>query len=777
MVADDYEPIDKTDRPVHEPGTPEDLVRTMTLEEMAAMCSGRDFFHTQGLERLGIPSILLSDGPHGLRKQDENADFLGINASITATCFPTEATLACSFDRKLMHAVGEALGDECLSQGVSVLLGPGMNIKRSPLCGRNFEYFSEDPYLTAELAIGYVKGLQSRGVGACVKHFAANNQEDGRLSVDVRVDERTLRELYLAAFERTVKAARPWSVMCAYNKINGTYCSENRRLLTDILRGEWGFEGFVVSDWGAVAHRVEALEAGLDLEMPSSGTLNDEKIIRAVKDLRLHPGTLDQAVGNLLAAVSRSQEHEGTRDAIDFEAHRRIAEQAARESMVLLKNEDGILPLEETGAVAVIGEMARTPRYQGSGSSHVNASSVDNIHRCILTKAARAIFSPGYHRDTDEIDEALIEEAVRAAARADCAVVFAGLIEDYESEGYDRTHLRLPASHERLIEEVAAAQPNTVVVLSNGAPVEMPWIGRAKGLIEMYLGGQALGGAVADILFGDANPCGKLAETFPLELGQNPSFINFPGEGRTVEYREGLFVGYKHYDKIRCKPLFPFGFGLSYTTFAYEGISLDKSSMTDRGELEVTVAVTNTGKRSGKEIVQLYVGKTESRIIRPVKELKGFEKVLLESGETKEISFVLNRRSFAHYDIEIGDWRVEDGEYEITAAPSSADAGVSALIWVEETRKPPRAYTRFSTIGEIMDDERQTDVLEELLACLSVEGALLHNVSDNRKMGDGMVKGMPLCTVYSYSNTSFNEERLQDVLLRLNGTKEKEQDA
>ncbi len=744
------------------------VLSLLTLEEKAAMCSGLDFFTMKGIERLGIPSIRLSDGPHGLRKQDKNADFSGLNASVKATCFPTGATLACSFDRRLIEKVGVALGEECQAEGVSLLLGPAVNIKRSPLCGRNFEYLSEDPYLTSEMATVYIKGVQSQGVGTSIKHFAANNQEDYRLSVDVQVDERTLREIYLSGFESAIKNAHPWTVMCAYNKLNGKYCSENAYLLNDILRNEWGFEGFVISDWGAVAHRVEGIKAGLDLEMPPSRKLNDKKIIDAVKNGQLEIPELDTVVGHLLKIIFKAVDGKGKGTAFNVIEHHRMAQEAALESMVLLKNDGEILPFKKSCHLAVIGAMAKTPRYQGSGSSHVNPRALDDIYEKIKEKVSHIAYSDGYDRNSDLGDERLTEKAKKTASKADYAVVLAGLLEEYESEGYDRSHMKMPKNHIRLIEAVASVQPNTVVILCNGAPVEMPWIGKVKGVLEAYLGGQALGGAIADILFGDANPCGKLAETFPLKLSHNPSYLNFPGAEGRVEYREGLFVGYRYYDKKGISPLFPFGFGLSYTSFEYTGISVSRTKINDNENVQVSVNVKNTGKMAGKEIVQLYIGKPVSKVIRPLKELKGFEKVYLEPGEQKKVSFELNKRSFAYYNTKIKDWYVESGEYKIMAASSSADIRLAANVYVESTVKIPRVYTRYSTMGELMDDPEQKEITKELIKHLSVKGALLYNLKDNPKIGYKMLKGLALCSIYTFSNASFTEEKLQDVLKRLN---------
>lgn len=536
------------------------LISQMTLEEKAGLCSGLDFWNTKSIERLGIPSVMVTDGPHGLRKQQGDADHLGLNNSVPATCFPSAVGLASSWDRDLIFRVGEALGTECQVENVAVLLGPGNNIKRSPLNGRNFEYFSEDPFLASVMAASHVKGVQSQGVGTSLKHYAANNQEHRRMSVDAVIDERTLREIYLASFEGTVKQSQPWSVMCSYNQVNGEYASESYELLTKVLRDEWGFEGFVVSDWGAVNERVKALAAGLELEMPSSAGIGDAKIVAAVKSGELAMETLDLAVERMLAFIFKSVENRNPQAVFDADKHHQLAREVARESMVLLKNEGGILPLVKSGRIAVIGEFAKQPRYQGGGSSHVNPSRMDDAFvelQAVAGDAASFLYAQGYELESDDINADLLREACDTAAKADAAVLFLGLPDRYESEGYDRSHLLLPASHKALIEAVAEVQSEIIVVLSNGAPVEMPWLHRAKAVLEGYLGGQAFGGAVADLLFGEVSPSGKLAETFPMKLSDNPSFLNFPGEGDTVEYKEGLFVGYRYYDKkksSRCSP-------------------------------------------------------------------------------------------------------------------------------------------------------------------------------------------------------------------------------
>ncbi|HQE50296.1 MAG TPA: glycoside hydrolase family 3 C-terminal domain-containing protein, partial [Fervidobacterium sp.] len=596
--------------------------------------------------------------------------------SVPSTCFPTAVTTASSWDRELIKQMGQALAQECQAEEVDIILGPAINIKRSPLCGRNFEYFSEDPYLSSQLATAYIQAVQSLGVGTSLKHYAANNQEYRRFTIDETIDERTLREIYLSNFEGAVKEGKPWTVMCSYNRVNGILASENKYLLTEILKEEWGFEGFVVSDWGAVDERVEGIKAGLDLEMPSSYGIGDQKIIEAVKIGKLDEKELDQTVERLLKIIFKAVDNRKRGTTYDKQAHHKLARKIAGESMVLLKNQDNILPLKKEGTIAIIGAFAKKPRYQGGGSSHVNPTKLDNaleeIEKLVQGKA-KIIYEEGYNLDNDEMNQELIDKAKETAKKSNVAIIFAGLPDRYESEGYDRKHMKMPENHNKLIEEISKVQPNTIVVLSNGAPVEIPWIDKVKGLLESYLGGQAGGGAVADILFGEVNPSGKLAETFPKKLSHNPSYLNFPGEGNKVEYREGVFVGYRYYDKKEIEPLFPFGYGLSYTTFEYTDIIVDKKEITDKETIEVKVKVKNTGKVKGKEIVQLYVRDVESKVNRPEKELKGFEKIELAPGEEKTVTFKLDKRSFAYYNTEIRDWYVESGEFEILVGKSSKE--------------------------------------------------------------------------------------------------------
>jgi len=741
------------------------LILQMTLEEKASLCSGLDFWHTKPIERLGIPSIRMSDGPHGLRKEETM-----FSKTVPATCFPPASYLSASWDRNLIERVGKAIGEECQAENVQILLGPGVNIKRSPLCGRNFEYYSEDPLLSSEMAKHFIKGVQSEGVGTSIKHFAVNNQEHRRLTVSAEVDERTLIEIYLASFEKAVKEAKPWTVMCSYNRVNGVYASENEFLLTKVLREEWGFEGFVVSDWGAVNDRVKGLSAGLDLQMPYDGGWGDKKIIEAVKKGELPEEVLDKVVERILNIVFKAIENKKENATYDKEAHHRIAREVARECFVLLKNEEKILPLKKEGRIGLIGAFARKPQIQGGGSAHVNPTMVDDaveeIKKLVEGKA-EIIYADGYKIETDEVDEKLIEEAKEVAKKSDVVVIFAGLPERYESEGFDRPHMKMPENHNRLIEEIAKINKNVVVVLSNGAPIEMPWVDKIKAILETYRGGQAWGGAVADVLFGVVSPSGKLPETFPKKLSDNPSYLFFPGEGDRSEYREGIFVGYRYYDKKEMEVLFPFGHGLSYTTFEYSDISLDKKEMTDEEILRVKVKVKNTGDMKGKEIVQLYVRDVKSSVIRPDKELKGFVKVELEPKEEKEVTFELDKRAFAYYNVEIKDWYVETGEFEILIGRSSRDIVLKDTVFVRSTKQIKRKYHINSTIGDILDDPSASikfqNVLKQfasLFPQFSTEEGIM-NIAE-------MIKYTPLRGLIHFGGGKFTEEMLNDLLKELN---------
>ncbi|MGD6891964.1 glycoside hydrolase family 3 C-terminal domain-containing protein [Bacillus mobilis] len=750
------------------------IISQMTLEEKASLCSGLDFWNTKGIERLGIPSIMVTDGPHGLRKQAEGADHLGIYNSIPSTCFPSAVGLASTWNKALINQVGVALGEECQAENVGVLLGPGANIKRSPLCGRNFEYFSEDPYLSSQMAANHVKGVQSQGIGTSLKHFAANNQEHRRMSVDAIVDERTLREIYLASFEDVIKEAQPWTVMSAYNKINGEYASENTYLLNDILKDEWGFEGFVVSDWGAVNERVASLANGLELEMPSSFGIGEKKIIDAVNGGELSEEKLDQSVERLLNIIFKAVDNQLENAVYSKEAHHQLAREVASESMVMLQNEDSTLPLKKEGTVAVIGEFAKQPRYQGGGSSHINPTKLESILEeieMVSGEKTNILFAQGYDLASDDVDENMINEAKKVAESADTAVLFVGLPDRYESEGFDRKHLQMPKNHVQLIEAIAEVQNNIVIVLSNGAPIEMPWIGKVKGILEGYLGGQALGGAIADILFGDVNPSGKLAETFPKVLSDNPSYLNFPGEGDKVEYKEGVFVGYRYYDKKKIEPLFPFGFGLSYTNFEYSNLSIDKKEIKDTDTVSVRVNVKNIGSIAGKEIVQLYIKDVESSMIRPEKELKGFEKVELQPGEEKTVSFTLNKRSFAYYNVDLKDWHVETGEFEILVGKSSKEIVLHDSIFVQSATIIRKPVHRNTLLGEIFMDPILAPIVKELMEKAlkdSPFSSMTEGDSDASEMMEAMLNYMPLRALVNFSAGAFTEEMLGEIIGLLN---------
>lgn len=695
-----------------------EIISRMTLEEKARLCSGEGAWNTAALPEHDIPSLMLTDGPHGLRKQMGAQDHMGMNDSVPATCFPTAAGLASSWNKDLIEQVGISLGEECQAEDVNILLGPGTNIKRSPLCGRNFEYFSEDPYLSAELTTKYIQGVQSQGVGTSLKHFAVNNQETKRFNIDVILDERTLREIYLASFESVIKQAQPWSVMAAYNKINGEYCSQNRNLLTGILREEWGFEGFVVSDWGAVSERDAALSAGMDLEMPDSNGVGSEKIVNAVRNGSMSEEILDTAVERILTAICKALDNKKVHTTCNQKAHHDFAREVAAESMVLLKNDGQLLPLQKQGEIAVIGAFAKNPRYQGAGSSRVNPTQLDIPYDEIAKTAqpARVQYAQGYSLDTGEINIDLIEEAKKVASEADTVILFVGLPEKYDAEGVDRKHLRLPDNQNALIEAVTEIKSNVIIVLLNGSAVEMPWIHKVQSVLEAYLGGQSMAGAVADLLFGDKNPSGKLAETFPVKLSQTPAYINFPGESDKVEYREGLFVGYRYYDQAEIDVLFPFGHGLSYTFFEYSDLRVDRNEIFDNEEVIVSVKVKNTGNRTGKEIIQLYVRDVECSVIRPVKELKGFEKIELAPGEEKMVTFKLGKRAFAYYNVELKDWHVESGNFELLIGRSSKEIELKETIKVNSSVKLRKRYTLDSTLGDIKHELAAAPFISSLMA-------------------------------------------------------------
>lgn len=690
----------------------QEIRASLSLKEKASLCSGKDFWHLKSIVEKNVPDIMVADGPHGLRKQIESsADHMGIGGSVSATCFPTASAMASSWDAELLNEVGRALGEECRQEQVAVLLGPGVNIKRSPLCGRNFEYFSEDPYLGGKLAASLIRGVQSLGVGTSLKHFAANNQERRRMIIDAVVDERALRELYLAGFETAVKEAQPKTVMCAYNKLNGAFCSENPWLLSRILKEEWGFEGFVVTDWGAVNNRVAGLKSGLDLEMPASGGYNDNLIVEAVQSGALQEETLDAAVDRILKVILDT--HGVLQEEFTYNAssHHELARRTEAESAVLLKN-DNLLPLDgeqfkpgsssgssakERPKLALIGTFAKAPRYQGSGSSLINPSQLDNAYDAIARELGgdqQLLYAAGYDPANEEPDSRLIKEAVDAAAAADTVIVFAGLPEISESEGFDREHLSMPRSHNDLISAVAQVNPQTAVVLSNGAPVLMPWLDSTPAVLESYLGGQAWGSAVSDIIFGRVNPSGKLAETFPQSLEAVPSSAQFPGGGASVIYTDSIYVGYRYFSTTGKRVLFPFGHGLSYTQFSYGGMSISGVGT----ERKVECRISNNGSRAGKEVMQLYVHPEQSSVFRPEQELKGFAKVALDPGEEKTVEFRLNHRSFAYWDPGAGDWLVESGNFEIRVGASSEEIRLRDTIQIDSAQPPSNKAADFKDV-------------------------------------------------------------------------------
>ncbi len=662
----------------------DEVVEGLSLDDKIALLSGKGFWHTAEANSslVKVPSVMVSDGPHGLRKQNDAADNLGINDSIVAVCFPCAVGLAASFDKSLMFNVGSSLSAECQAENVSTLLGPAINIKRSPLCGRNFEYFSEDPLVAGEMAAAYIDGVQSLNTGTSLKHFAVNNQEYRRYTISAEVDERALREIYLKGFETAVKKAQPWTVMCSYNKINGIQSSENKKLLTDILRDEWGFKGLVMSDWGAVNDRVRGIKAGLDLEMPGSYGLNAKKIKAAVEDGTLKEEEIDKCVRRVVNLAFKWQQNRIECE-FDREEHHNRAKAAALKTMVLLKNENNILPLNKNQKIAFIGEYAKKPRFQGGGSSHINCHRVSDAYT-EASKRCEITYSKGFGINDLVPDRALASDAVEAAREADIAVIFAGLPECIESEGFDRTDMKMPECQNYLIEKIAEVQKNVVVVLHNGAPVEMPWIDKVSGVLEAYLGGEAVGEAETELLFGEANPCAKLAETFPLELSDTPCFNTFIGTFNTVEHRESIFVGYRYYETAKKEVLFPFGHGLSYTSFEYSDLKLSADKLTPESKkITVSLTVKNTGERDGEEIVQLYISPEEKTVFRSDIELRGFTKVKLKAGESKTAEIEIDAAAFSYFNTKENAFVAENGKYLVMAGASVADIRLDGEITLE----------------------------------------------------------------------------------------------
>lgn len=694
-----------------------DIVNKMSLEQKAAFVSGFDYWHLEEAPELGLPKIMVTDGPHGLRKQNPNGDSVGLGNSYPATCFPTAATSSCSWDEELLRKEGEALGEECLQEEVSVILGPGTNIKRAPVCGRNFEYFSEDPYLAGKCSANIINGVQSKGIGTSLKHFACNSQEAYRMVINEVIDERAMREIYLTAFEIAIKEAQPWTVMNSYNRINGVYASQNGWLQQQVARGEWGFQGLFVTDWGSSVDRIPGLENGTDLEMPSSGDLNTQRIIAAVKEGKLDENVLNERVDNVVNLILKAKKtlDEGKKT-YDVDVHHDLACRVAEGSIQLLKNDDGLLPLKKGQKVAIIGEMAKAPRYQGAGSSVINPTKMENAYDNLVELGVDVTYAQGYKKGTEQVDDALVAEALAAAKAADVAVVFAGLTEEFEGEGYDRANIEMPANHNQLIEQVAAANPNTVVVLAGGSVIHMPWLNSAKALLNSGLSGQAGGKAVARILTGAVCPSGKTSETYPLSFEENPTYGNYPGQPVVSEHKESVYIGYRYYDTAEKEVLFPFGYGLSYTTFEYSDLELSSSNIKDTDDLTVTFKIKNTGDVDGAEIAEIYVADQESTIFRPKKELRAFKKVFLKAGEEKEVSVTLSKRAFAFYNVELQDWQVETGLFDIMVGVSSRDIRLTKAVniisdctaAVPDYRKTAPAY--YTADLAAMDDAQWTAV-------------------------------------------------------------------
>lgn len=738
------------------------LVAEMTLEEKAFLFSGDGWWRTHAVDRLQIPAISLSDGPHGLRKVEGG----GLPTSVPATCFPTASALASSWDTELIREVGVALAEECQAHDVQILLGPGINMKRSPLGGRNFEYFSEDPLLAGKMGAAYIQGVQSQGVGTSLKHYAANNQEFERMVTSSNLDERTLHELYLPAFEIAVKEAQPWSVMAAYNPVNQVYATENTLLLRDILRSQWGFEGFVVSDWGAVHDGVAGVNAGLSLEMPGSGDYHRNRIIEAVRTGRIPGNKVDEVVVPLLAVILKAKDQHRPGTVYDVGHHDALARRAAVESLVLLKNSDDLLPLDlkQTKSVAVVGAFAKEPRYQGAGSSQVNPTRISTAYDelvKLMDKDAVIRYAAGY-TEAGATTDALIKEAMQQAKAAEVAIVFAGLPSSYESEGFDRSSLDLPDGHNKLIEAVSTVQPNLAVVLMNGSAVAIPWVNKVRAIVEAWLGGQAGGGAIADVLTGRTNPSGKLAETFPARLEDTPTYPDFPGRNREANYGEGIFIGYRYYDARKLAPLFPFGFGMSYTTFAYSDLRINPTAVKDTENVTVQVKIKNTGRVAGQEVVQVYVREQHPRVVRPEKELKAFAKVALQPGEERTVSFQLEKRAFAYYDVMRHGWVVNSGKFDILIGGSSQDLPLRQMIEVEATKQDCAPLTRDSLLKEFSNHPKGKAFHPQL-----VEAFGMGNPDEADMAVRAFLDDMPVYKVCAFSEGRFTEEMLEDILKKV----------
>ncbi len=748
----------------------QEIVSRMSLDEKLRLIAGKDYWHMEGVESAGLPPVMLTDGPHGLRKQAEAADHLGINKSVPSTCFPPACLMASSWDESVAESVGEAIAEECIGEGVSIVLGPGVNIKRSPLCGRNFEYYSEDPLLAGKMGAAFIRGAEKLGIGTSLKHFAANNQEKARMISNSVVDERALREIYLRPFEIAVKEAEPATVMCSYNMINGVYSAENRWLLTDVLRKEWGFGGFVMTDWGAMTDRVKAVKAGLDLEMPGPAPHNAEEVRKAIENGTLAMEELDECVSRLVSFILRAVKVQQRPYSIPL--HHETARKAAASSLVLLENHSA-LPLSADGKYAVIGSLAEHIRYQGAGSSKINPHKVDNILSALDEAGVSYEYAPGYSSATGESSSELIEEALKAAEGKDAVILVLGLPDSYESEGFDRTHMNLPEGELEAASALIASGAKVIALVMAGAPVLLPFRKEVSALLFCYLGGEAAGSAVADVLTGRVNPSGKLAETFPVSENDIPCRECFATSERNVEYRESIFVGYRYYDWAGKEVAYPFGYGLSYTTFSLSGLAVSADSV--HHTAEVSVRVRNTGKRSGSEVVQIYTGMTSSRIMRPLRELAAFRKIHLDAGEEQVITFSLGERCFSYYDTETGKFEVESGEYMIYAGVSSRDLLSGVPVVMEGTDSPSGAVTErgvfpdfeklFSgplplirddgsinantPLSQALESERGRRVLGPLVSAL--EQALEAQGDDSARMMLSMLYDMPLRAVWMFS--------------------------
>ena len=738
------------------------IIEQMTLEEKCAYVSGYDNWHTETIARLSVPAVMMSDGPHGLRKIDDAGQ------TVPATCFPSGAGLASSWDRELIYQVGRAIGEEAQAEGVDIVLGPACNIKRSPLCGRNFEYLSEDPYLCGQMARSHISGVQSKDVGTSLKHFCANNQESMRMRINEIIEERTLREIYLAGFEMAVKQAGPATVMCSYNGVNGSPLACNSTLLNGILRGEWGYDGIVMTDWGAIKQRAECIDAGLDLEMPGKPGMFSDEIKKAVESGNLEESKLDKAVERIMRFAFEAASHRRADVSYDRDEHHDFAASVAADCMVLLKNEDNVLPIRAGEKVAVIGEFAEKPRFQGGGSSHILPTKITSLLDALNERNADFVYEKGFSISSDLLQKEEADRAVEAAKQADKVIVMAGLPDHYESEGYDRTHMQLPPNQNELIEQLYRVNPNLTVVLSNGSPVELPWVGKVKSVLEGYLGGQASGIAVASILYGDVNPSGKLAESFPLRLEDNPSYLDFPGNQNTVTYREGVFVGYRYYDKKKMPVLFPFGHGLSYTTFEYEEISVSRKKASELDSVRVSVKVKNTGNRAGKEVVQLYVSAPGVLANRPPKELKGFKKIYLEPGEETTAEFSLDMRSFAYYDEYESGWICEPGTYTLFAGTSSRELPLCATIEFVPLHHPKLRVSPYMTVKEVLDHPQARKVIQPVIEQIR-EGK--RNDDGNSAMNDQMMEAVfyecPLASLVTLYPENFTPADLENLMEQL----------